>query len=386
MPRLPRLGRLAAALFLSLALVPAAAASERLRQLLETVTAGPLQAPGFIVSYVDFASLYAAAGLDRAGWRAQDGSPDELQVKRLRNAYQRISTDVRHLAYMHLAGDNWIYWFGFDYIDMDWTLTLGEPPGQVIYLGFDQAPAAAIETALTARGLERRVADDAIYFALGEEGQIDPKNRRNSFPFWGSLGASERLALLPHALLGSRSTPVTAAAVGDPRLATYPGLATLLAVAAEGGELLQFTLVADDFSPDYVKALLPPGASREELEAQAPGPLPPFRLLLLADRQGEAGEDALVALLYDSPADAAVAAATLLERVAVYRAARQSKPLLQAMRLVAETRVVEAGDGAVTLLRLSQDPEYRGLRDPGLAYRGLMRGLQQRDLGWLTWR
>ncbi len=370
-----------------------AAASERIEQMLQTVTAAPLQSSSFLVSYVDFQSLYATTEFERDGWRDLEGSPRQRAEKQQFDALRRVSSFVPYLPYVKLAGDFWLDWLGFDYTALDWTVTIDEPPEQIVYLGFDSLPRDAIEAALAARGLTRSPGEGAVFFAKGEDGAIDPRHRLPGYPFWGELGASERLALLPHALMGSRFAAITAAAVEAPRLASDSEVTALLSAAADpdgGASLLQFTLIADDFSPDAIVAGLMPDTAPEEaraqLEVQAPGPLPPFSMLLLADRQTDAGDEALVALVYDTAAEAGIAVETLPMRLAVYRPWKQTKPLLEVLHVVVEARLVEADGKSVALLRLTQDPAYRGLRKPGLTYRALLRAYVQRDLGWLTWK
>ena len=396
MPRSSALRDRAAALLLGamLSCSGLAMAEERTDQMLDSVWSAPIaQAPASL-GFVDFAALYATTGFQREGWRQLNAPAMQAQEKLMVDALKRIYTDLPYLPYILLGGSQWAGWLGFDVTDVDWAASLGEPPSRLLYLGLAEPPVAAIEAAFAARGAERSEQDGIVFFARGEERRIELKDRQPGYPFGGEIGQSERVALLPHALVGSPGTELTLNAATGQRLSEDPAAAALVRTAAdagEGGSLLQFTLLSDDFSPDYVKALLPAGSSIEEakakLEAQAPGPLPAFRLALFADRQSAAGDEALVALWYDDASDAAVAIETLPGRLMAYRPAKRTDPLQVVLMASVEAKVVEAEGGAIALLRLSPDPAlWRQDAPPGFLYRTLMQGLYMRDLGWLTWK
>jgi hypothetical protein len=390
------LPRVCAALLLAATLAPAAA-SERVETMLRTVAAAPLaESPAFAVGFVDFAALYAAGGAERAGrdfaTAVERRDPASLA---LIDALLRINSDIGFLPYLLTGGARWPEWLGFDFFALDWAMMLGEPPRQRLYLGLQTAPhRAAIEAALAARGLARSESGGVPLFAKGAEGGIDAKGRLPGYPFWGEVGSAERLALLPDALAGSRYDATTAGMTAGPYLGEDAVIAAGVHAVDDAvlpGALLQLTLLRGDFSPDYVKALLAPGSAVDEakaaLEAEAPGPLPPFRLLVLADRQGPAGEETLVALVYDQPAEAAVAAATLPGRLAAYRPAKQSGSLLELLDMTASVGVAAWDGKAVVLLRLTLDPATaKAGRPAGFGYRTLMHGYFMRDLRWLTWK
>ncbi len=393
MPPIPALRDRVAPLLLGALLTwsGAALANERTDQMLDSVWAQPMaQAPASL-GFVDFTALYASTGFRREGWRELETTARQEQETRMVDALKRIYTDLPYLPYILLDGGQWSEWLGFDVTDVDWAVSLGEPPDRLLYLGLAEPPVAAIEAAFAARGATQSEADGIVFFARGEERRIDPKNRQPGYPFGGQIGQSERVALLPHALLGSPATALTAGAATGQRLAQDAAATALVQAAADSASLFQFTLLSDDFSPDYVKALLPAGSSIEEakakLEEQAPGPLPAFRLALFADRRTAAGDEALVALWYDDAAAAAVAAQTLPARLAVYRPQKRTDPLQAVMMASVEARVIAAEGGAIALLRLSPDPAlWRQDTPPGFLYRTLMRAWFARDLGWLTWK
>lgn len=387
---------LVTALCLTLGSAPAPA-SERVETMLRTVAAAPLtESPAFAAGFVDFAALYTAGGAERAGLDfatvVQRRDPASLA---LIDALMRIYSDIGFLPYLLAGGAQWPEWLGFDFLALDWALQLGEAPRQRLYLGLDVVPRrAAIEAALTARGLTRGESGGVAVFTRGPDGGLDVKARMAGYPFWGEVGSSERLALLPGALAGSRFDAIAATMIAGPTLgddATIAAGVHAVDDAALPGALLQFTLLREDFSPEYVKALMAPGTALDEakaaLEAEAPGPLPPFALLLLADRQGPVGEEALVALVYDEAADAAVAAATLPARLAAYRPARQSGSLLELLGMAPSITVASWDGKSVVLLRLTVDPATaKPDRPAGFGYRVLMRGYHMRDLRWLTWK
>ncbi len=394
MARFPSRGFLALALLL---LVLPAKASERVEAMLATVTAEPLAGnAAFAIGFVDFTALYAAYGGDPAGTSLgkvlEQRDPPSLAIM---DALLRIYSFIDFLPYLRAGGPHWEEWLGFAFPHLRWGLSPGPPPPPPRHPGAATAPrAAAIEAALAARGLERVEVAGVTLHAKGQEGSIDVERRLPGYPFWGELGSAERLALLPQALVGSRFDRVTADAVTAPRLAGLPLVAAgVRAVDAAGlpGALLQLTLVRDDFSPEYIKALMAPGSALDEakaaLEAQAPGPLPPFGLLVLADRQDAQGEESLVALVYDDAAAAAVAAQTLPLRLAAYRPLKQQRSLLELLGMVPSVTVMALEGKHVVLLRLALDPAApQEKRRDGQGYYTLLRGLMTRDLGWLTWK
>lgn len=384
--------RAAAVLTLGLAALaqPAVAGEGYTKQMLESVAAEPLAGAPAVLSYVDFDALYAWSGFAGGDWRALPPGEREAQEALLWDALLRINTHLPFLQYLRAAEQGWTPWLGVDYAALDWAATLGPVPQDLLYLGFDAPPLPAIEAALAARGLERSEAEGIVFYGRGEDGRISPVDREPGYPFWGALGASERLALLPHALVGSRFEAVTRAAALGPRLTADAAVSAAFAAATGEGALLQATLLREDFSPWYIKALLPAGTSIEqaqaELETQAPGPLPAFELVLLGDRQGTAGEETVIALVYATRADAETAAATLPARLAAYRLKQPQRTLLEQVGATASASVVEQEGRYVALvvLRPGADPDPK--RPPAYAYRVLIMSYLQQDAGWLTWK
>ncbi len=396
-PPMSRARSLALALLLGATTVLPASASEPVEAMLDTVAASAFDGPLDMIGFIDFAALYEQNGLDVAGTTLSSvvsGDGDQADAEtRLLAGLRRIGYPPNHLQYVFADPDGWPRWYGFDMLDVAWTLEAVQPPRQLLYLGLDTSSRTeAIEAALAGRDFTTDTTGDVPFFRKGEDGGIDLVNREPGRPFGGELGGAEFLALLPQALLGSRFSEATATAARAPRAADDPSLSAGIRVVdsdALPGRLMQLVVLRYDFSPEFATSMLEPDASPEEaqawLEAQVPGSLPAFETALFADRQDGGAEEALVALVYDSAEDAARAAETLPLRLDAYQPSRASATLGALLGGTRSIEVVEQDGKHVVLLRIAYSADEVAANRPALGYQRLLSTITTRDTAWLTW-
>ncbi|MBX3031160.1 MAG: hypothetical protein KF809_13515 [Chloroflexi bacterium] len=371
-----------------------ASASEPVEAMLDTVAASAFDGQANVAGFIDFTALYEEHGLEVSGATLPAllaGDPDDQH--RLITALRRIGYPAAFLSFIFVEDGGWHRWYGFDMLDVAWTLEGGQLPDQLLYLGLDTtARAEAIRAVLVARDFTVDTIGDIPLFSRGTDGGVDIRNREPGRPFGGELGGAEFLALLPQALLGSRFSEVTATAAPAPRAADDPSLtAGIRAVDSDAlpGRLMQFVVVRSNFSPEHALSLLAPDLSPTEaqatLDTQVPGPLPAFETLLFADRQDGGAEEALVALVYDSAEDAARAAETLPLRVDAYQMIARTHTLGDLLGGARSVEVVEQDGKHVVLLRIAYQADEIEEGRGALGYQRLLSTIMTRDTAWLTW-
>lgn len=354
------------------------------------------------VSYVDFDAIVGAAyartvpGASLATVGFDDLIPAMMRVTAGPPTY------LHNLIVIH---DDMPGLLGIDVGDVRRALHFGMPPPWGMILGLDPATVddRAIRTALDGRDFQRReVAGVTVWHRL-DDGQIDIRNRNPGDPFGGYLGQSARIALLGPRLAGSPFWAIAeamVAAAGDgPSLADDPDARAIAdAVADPDGSLLQLYLIdpADTMAvPDAFAELVASGEaeSLDSLVAEsAMGPLPPYRMVGLADRFAGDRDEALIVLTYDDAETAEAAAAILADRLDGFRPASQPDAWVRRredLAAVIAPSVVDPGDGgpAAAVVRVTyraafpSDEAVGGIRPTGgLIFRFLVEAWMRREL------
>jgi len=271
------------------------------------------------VRYVDYEALAAAEGI---GALRDLGDVDlVMTMVPISRIMGRIAVGPDPLRNVVLSAGQMADTVGFEWlVDVDRSLEFGEPPnpGLVLDGSFDHV---AIGLALEDRGYDLSSVAGVPVWHRFDDYAISLGDRDMADPFGGHLGAAARVALLPDHLANARSWPlieaIIAASLGEtPSLADDVGYRALAeAISGPEGWLIEALFFAGE-GPGQPSD---PGGTASAQDTDEPRSLPPFSLVVLADRQ-EGGEQVhLVGLVCDDREDAEVAAEVLAERLEAFR-------------------------------------------------------------------
>jgi hypothetical protein len=275
-------------------------------------------------------------------------------ITRLNNALAALPLPEES-GLAHALDPQWRDTLGFDFWQVERTITTGDPPGIWTRLEgrFDRA---AIGAALAQAGHQPVSYRDATILARGEDNQLvdiaQPLTRL-------TLARFNRVVLEDGALTATSTTALIQAGIDtragrQPSFAADPDYATLAAAmgAVVGARLLPGDLLFHQTAenPRATPARATAVATRA---AQPDRPqLHPYRLVGLGLRDDGTTHTMIIALLYASAADARADAPLLRQRALDYRLVGNGQPLRE--RAVAgEPEVVVAGSGATVVLPLA---------------------------------
>ena len=281
------------------------------------------------VRYADFQALYTSEGIEDMR------TPLLMNLVPLPGMLMRLVAGPNALMYVFTSIDQMQQVVGFEWIaSVNRSLEYGTPPRTALILDgtFD---ASAISTALSARGFEETDVSGVPVYSRFEDGQVSLQDSEPADPFGGHLGMAARIAVFPGYLANSSYWDTTkgiiAAAQGDqPSLADNPNYHALAdAITAPDGLLIQalFFDVADlGFLPaDPAAALAGQGA---EDPTAGYGPLMPYSLAVLADRQEGQDQVHLIGLVYPDADTAGPAADEVATRIQAFALPQQEETLV----------------------------------------------------------
>jgi hypothetical protein len=296
------------------------------------------------VRYADYQALYTSEGVEDI--RVSQGTQALLNNVPLPLMLNRIAAGPDAIRYVFSSVDRMQQVVGFEWIaSVDRSLEYGAPPEMPLILGgtFD---ADAISTALSARGFEETDVSGVPVWSRFDDGTLNVKDIQPADPFGGNLGKAARIAVWPDYLANSAYWDATkgiiASAQGtEPSLADNPNYRALAeAVTAPEGLLIQalFFDVADlGFLPgDPAVALSGQGA--EDPTANY-GPLMPYALAVLADRQEGQDQVHLIGLVYPNADIAGPAADEVAQRIQAFTLPGRTETLVQQFGAQISSRV-----------------------------------------------
>lgn len=298
---------------------------------------------------------------------------------------------------------------GIDFHNIDQSLSWSMPPEQAMLVRgtFD---AVSMSAAHAARGFVETVLSSGTQWCSPDgcdQGLvIDVANRQPADIFGGDLGRRFPRALIGDVIVSSASEAIFNAAVragttGERSLAANPNVVAAL-VALDGQHHLRAAQIMQP--EDFLELGVIPAAGaseadiRQQQDALRGGAenLPVYQMAVFGDLSDEAGETALVALVYTREADAQSAAKVLaarLQNAQSYRAEQSWLTLIENRggRIdPVEVIAVEKAERWVVLLPLRKalpantpDPATGRIPPSGALYRLLIDGYNFRDLGWL---
>ncbi len=320
--------RLSLFLALLLALLPGASALAQddsppspLLAMLAGVPEGAIPADGgwATVRYTDYAALYEAEGI--APLRNLGNLDLLMTAVPLPAMLTRLAAGPEALSYVFPSAGQMAGTVGFEWLlDVDRSLEFGDPPGVGLLLAGD-LDTAAIGAALQARDFSQADVSGVTVWHRFDDLAISAADRDTADPFGGHLGTAARIALLPDMLANARSWPlinsIIGAAQGDlPSLADDPAYRALAgAITAPDGLLIQALF----FSGEALQAAGDPAQLSLAMPAADLGPLPPYALAVLADRQEGNDQVHLIGLVCADAPTAGAAADVLAGRIADFR-------------------------------------------------------------------
>ena len=271
------------------------------------------------VRYTDYAALYEAEGITKL---RDFGNLDLLKTAvPLPGMLMRLAAGPEALSYVFASAGKMAGVVGFEWLlDVDRSLEFGDPPGVGLLLAGD-LDAAAIGAALQARDFSQADVSGVTVWHRFDDLAISVADRDPADPFGGNLGAAARIALLPDMLANARSWPlingIIGAAQGDlPSLADDPAYRALAgAITAPDGLLIQALF----FGGEALQVAGDPAQLGLAMPAADLGPLPPYTLAALADRQEGNDQVHLIGLVYADAPTAQAAADVLAGRIADFR-------------------------------------------------------------------
>lgn len=307
---------------------------------------------GATVRYVDYAALYAAE--DIASLRANGDLDALLHDVPLGAIFMRIVAGPEALAHVFGSTGDMAAVVGFEWLlDVDRSLEFGDPPHTGLLLGGAFDP-QAIGAALQARDFDQTSVDGVTVWHRFDDLTVSIADRNTADPFGGHLGAAARIAVWPDMLANARSWPLINAIISavrgeQPSLADDPAYRALAeAITAADGLLIQAL-----FFPGEVLQLTGDPASAGGAQPTPDiGPLPPYELAVLADRQEGNEQVHLIGLTYADAPTAQVAAEVLAARLSDFRLSTRPDEVLVEQFGAAVTSVVfdAADDGPAVAL------------------------------------
>jgi hypothetical protein len=277
------------------------------------------------MSYVDYRAVeQARPGIPSPesweAWQAlSESPPGELWSA---NRYRIASGSADFYELFAFFDTDAIEKYGFDYFDIDRSFSFGRPPQKGTILGGD----LDLDTIAAAHAARTYTENDlnGVPVWCGpvgcENGHYTNLRQREVYPIFGSrLGRQEPLALIPGYILNSPSWPVIESMVRAYQdtqdslldLPAYRAVAEML--TADEGLLIQVQFLhpfSAGFSEDTTSVLSDTVADY--------GPLPPYELAVLADRQEGEDQVNIMALVHSNEAAATQAANELTQRIATY--------------------------------------------------------------------
>lgn len=275
------------------------------------------------VRYADYQALYITEGVELV--RMTGGTEMLLSTTPIGGIMNRIVSGPENMQYAFTTWQEMRDVMGFEWIaDVNRGLSYGSPPAVGVILSgtFD---ADAIGTALSARDFEQTEVSGVPVWHRFEDAQTSMEHVEQADPFGGHLGAAARIAVWPDYLANARYWDMIeqqiATTQGDhPALADHDNYRALAeAVTAPEGLLLQamFFNMGDVgvLTPDFFAML--DGREMDD-PTEEYGPLMPYALAVLADRQEDQDQVHLIGLVYPNAEVAENAAEELADRLRAF--------------------------------------------------------------------
>lgn len=344
--------------------------------LLPTTLPDPVEGDLVTVRFADYRTLYEVEGVEVL-WLTTDYEAlwDTVLPETLgRLAAFPVTMDAGSVISWGTRGQ-----VGFEWLtQVERSLGFFAPPysGLVIEGSFDGNEVAV---ALEAREFEQTAVNDVVVWHHYEDGAHNISERQPSDPFGGHMGAAARIALLPGYLANAPywdqiNDIISTAQGAQPSLADNPDYRALAdAITAPEGFLIQ--AIFFNVEPTYLLEGLLGGEHDPTIDY---GPLAPYALGVLADRQEGSDQVHLIGLVYPDAASAQQAAEEVAQRISVFVPPYADGTAAEQLGAQLSTRVFESDStgNAVALIEARYplpepqiDPETGDFAPGGLLYR-----------------
>lgn len=356
-----------------------------------------------VFAYVDLRAVERAAGVAAPASEAAFAALPAAERQAWAAAYQRVVAGpeaLRNFGQAIQQGNATVKKsLGFDWFSVDRAFGFWAPPHAVTVLAGDPALTgkADFDKALPRRGFARRTVKGVTVWHRLDDDQT-ALGLKDDFAagdvLLGRIPRSERIAVLPGAVVSARNWPDVTAVLATRAGKPAPSPAATLTrhvladlSAAEAASIIQaaaFTLPqlgGGKGMADVLTELFgPTGATdidslKARLEASGSA-LPAYPLALFLDLETGGDQVAMIALPYADRAAAERAASAVAHRLAAWTPKGMSEPMIQATGGVIETRVVDdprlAAGVAGTFLSLAAS----GGKPPSAAARKAAEALQ----------
>lgn len=342
-----------------------------------------------LISYADYAEMVIARGMTRP---TTDDFLDRTETSALWIGMTGGLIAGMQLSYFFVQVEEMEPLTGFSWMQIDRSLTFGDPPAMGLILG-GEFDTDAITAAYTARDYTPSSAGDEVTVwcsAGGCDGSsMDIRNRNPADPFGGELGRSQPVAVMPDFVASSPEFALVRNIVDaytgtEPSLADNAGVYAAAQAMASTGGIRQAMLFTQD-------ALGVP--------ATGSGPLPPYSLIFFADTWQDDTQIALIGMVYDSAADANAAVIEVLARLETAESTVANRSFMELLEQrggeVYDAYVYQVDDAGpfVTLVLLHYPMPDNTVQDLGgrsgyapssMVFRLLVDSLYRLDIGWLA--
>lgn len=336
------------------------------------------------VRYVDFEALFVAEGINEL--RLTADLPTLMKAVPLVGILSRVVVGPEALQSVFATADRMPQVVGFEWVaDVNRALEYGAPPETALILAgtFDESAVAA---ALEDRGFEQAERSGVTIWHRLEDAEVNLQAREIADPFGGNLGMAARIAILPGHLANSRYwamiEDIAATAQHEKgsmaENADYRALAEV--VTASDGWLIQ----AMFFLPEDIGRW--PALDSDPTASY--GPLMPYTLAVMADRQEGNDQVHVIGLVYADTAQAQAAADEVAARISAFSLPQQpGEVLVERFGAQVTASVYESEDAgnavAVVTVRYPLpaeriDPGTNQFIAAGRLYRAWMQAINQR--------
>lgn len=367
------------------------------------------------VSYVDIQALISS----RQGAAQPQNFKDWLAIQsqktpeagRLMAALRGMSVGTGELANQFLSGDQMVKAIGIDPFTIQRVLSIGTPPSTALVLDGTFDP-TAIGKALEAKLYQKQSDLGGYSLWCSADGcdsgmKVNPAGVEQGNPFGGNLGRKQPVAASTTQVFSSPSyalmqTVAKAAASQQPSLAAAPEYLSSVEAFQAAGTVLQVYFLNPKFT--RYAFTMPVGAQAGTLKAiieKAKAefvPIPAYSLVTFAHVVNDNSELAMIALVYDSEAEAKTAQDVIVARISKYRSLVVNRPLIDLIKerqgkLETPQIYASRSTGKRVFVFTFSAPRQPGNATPdsnqvypqsGLMFRLLINGVMQRDLGWLA--
>lgn len=360
-----------------------------------------------MIGYVDFRALVAARPGAAQPKSSQDFDPrkaaDHSDTALTHFAYLGISVGNAAILQQYIHANDMLTATGIDFFTIERALEFGTPPQNGVILSGQFDP-KQIGDAFSKRGFVKGDLNGLTTWCSADGCESGTKmsltSREPADPFGGELGRKQPLVLADHYLFDAADYNVVQNMVSayqkkTPSLADATDYRAALDALSSKEPVLQALFI----DPSMLTAASPNNAAPAVQTAVkkligSATPIPGYSLALFAHAADQTNQYALVALVFNSQADAQTAAGLISARIDQYTSLATRRPMRDLLKdrgaTLDQPTVTESGGKGVLLLTFRapiepSTPDANGhYTASGLLFRLFVDMVYRRDTGWLA--